>query len=69
MLNKLERKRRKEYGEMVHRRRKRRSLTIKDIAVRANISEEAVAQIEHGLVSPDIPNQFERVIRAIHQET
>ncbi|QHE63996.1 hypothetical protein FHE72_23380 (plasmid) [Rossellomorea vietnamensis] len=47
---------------------KRRSLSIKEISIRSGISQEAVARIEHGQVSPDIDGLFRRVINAIHQE-
>ena len=65
---KQELERRREYGEMVRRRRRRRLLSIEEISIRSGISQEAVARIEHGQVSPDIDGLFRRVINAIHQE-
>jgi predicted transcriptional regulator len=67
-MNSAERKRRKEYGDMIRRRRRRRSLSIKDISIRAGISQETFAKIEHGQVSPDVDGLFRKVINAIHQE-
>ncbi|MGE6756239.1 helix-turn-helix domain-containing protein [Rossellomorea sp. NPDC071047] len=67
-MDKLERCRRKEYGEMVHRRRKRRSISMEEMSNRVGISQEAFARIEHGQVSPDIDSLLRRVINAIHQE-
>lgn len=63
-----ERERRKEYGKMVHKLRKKRSLSIEEMSNRIGISQEAFARIEHGQVSPDIDGLYKRVIRAIHQE-
>lgn len=63
-----ERERRRKYGEMVHKLRKKRSLSIEEMSNRIGISQEAFARIEHGQVSPDIDGLYKRVIRAIHQE-
>jgi ribosome-binding protein aMBF1 (putative translation factor) len=63
-----EKRRRRDYGEMVHKLRKERSLSIEEMSKRIGISQEAFARIEHGQVSPDIPGLFRRVFNAIHQE-
>ena len=63
-----ERERRREYGEMVHKLRKKRSLSIEEMSNRIGISQEAFARIEHGQVSPDIDGLYKRVISAIDQE-
>jgi predicted transcriptional regulator len=67
-MDRVERNRRKAYGELVYGMRKSRSISIEEMSNRIGISQEAFARIEHGQVSPDIPGLFRRVFNAIHQE-
>lgn len=63
-----EKERRKAYGDMVHKIRKNRSLSIEEMANYIGISQEAFARIEHGQVSPNISGLYRRVMRALDQE-
>ncbi|NMH67319.1 helix-turn-helix transcriptional regulator [Bacillus sp. RO3] len=68
MIDKEEIIRRKEFGNSIRSERLKMKLSIKEVSNHSNISEYAIANIEHGLVSPDISGMNKRLMRAIHQE-
>ncbi|MCP3742734.1 helix-turn-helix domain-containing protein [Rossellomorea sp. BNER] len=61
--------RRRWFGQSLRERRKKKGLSLKTVAERANISEYALADIENGRVSADLQVIHKKIMRAIDQES
>ncbi len=63
-----EKYRRIAFGEDIRSKRRMLGLNMNDLAARANISGELLLRIEAGLVSPDIPSIYKRLLHALERE-